>query len=357
MTGRRYCVLAGSGTASLVLILRALARLSPERRTEVVMPAYTAPSLVLALRAAGMAPVLCDISLRTFNQDLERMAAAAGERTLAVMPVHMYGLAEDLAPLENALRTRGVFVIEDAASAMGSACRGRMAGSMGDVSFFSFNRGKNLSTVSGGAVLTDNPDIHEAVVQETGRLDSVKNAKRAHLVMKAFGLSLIWRPALYALLWPIANGYRYGGLHEKISLASYTEFQAGIGCALMARRRVIFGKRRGNGDFLHERLSVIPWVTVPSPGEGSSPAFNQFPVLIEQARRSGILGRLRGAGIEATTLYPRPIHRIYGLAESGGNDPFPCATEMAGKILLLPVHPGVRRKDLEKMASLLGNGS
>jgi dTDP-4-amino-4,6-dideoxygalactose transaminase len=353
MAGRKYCMLTGSGTTALYLILKALARLSPPGRSEVIMPDYTAPSLVLALKAAGTVPALSDVSLETFNQDMRKMGDDMGAGTLAVMPVHMYGLAEDLAPLEEAARRSGTFVIEDAASAMGSAASGRKAGSMGDVSFYSFNRGKNLSTVSGGAVLTDRDDIHEAVAEEAARLDSRGGGASLHLVMKAIGLSLIWRPFLYTLLSPLANGYRYHGLHEKISLTSYTEFQAGIGSALMTRREEIFEKRHRNGLFLHGSLSGLAHLRLPALREDSYPVFNQYPVLVSASRREEILGRLRKVGIEATTLYPWPIHRIYDHGRNSNDGFFPGAEQIAEGILLLPVHPGVRRQDLLRAAGIL----
>lgn len=368
MTGRRHCLLTGSGTAALYIILRALARMSPPGRREVVMPAYTAPSLVLALRAAGTVPVLCDVSLSTFNQALDEMIASIGPRTLAIMPVHMYGLAEDLSGVEQAARRRGAFVIEDAASAMGSSVSGRKAGSMGDVSFFSLNRGKNLSTVAGGAILADSDSLFGAIAEEAQRLCAEERSAgdgeapqrngtgRLHLVMKAVGLSLIWRPSLYSLLWPIAHGYRYRGLHDRMSLTSYTEFQAGIGCSLMARRQEIFEKRHENGMYLHRALSGLSHVRLPLLPDNAFQVFNQFPVLVPDAERRLLLGRLSRAGIEATSLYPLPIHRVHDLGQVAGEDRFPGAGELAKGILLLPVHPGVRKKDLARAAGILKVG-
>ncbi len=356
MTGRRFCILTGSGTTALYLILRALARISPGCREKLVLPAYTAPSLILAVKEAGIIPVLSEVSLETFNQDLREMETSIDTGTLAVMPVHMYGLVEDLSTLEEASRRRGVFVVEDAASAMGGMASGRPAGSMGDVSFFSFNRGKNLSTVAGGAVLTDRDDIAEAVKQEESELTSPDGTKRLHVFLKAVGLSLIWRPSFYSLLWPIACGYRYRTLHEEIELLTYTTFQASIGCSLMEKRESIFSWRHENGLFLREALEGCDHIRLPRHQPGSYNVLNQFPLCTDPLARRDLLNELENAGFEATTLYPLPIHRIYDLGLPDDPDPLPGATKIAKEILLLPVHQGVRRKDLERAVRIVTGG-
>ncbi|MFQ6103593.1 MAG: DegT/DnrJ/EryC1/StrS family aminotransferase [Candidatus Glassbacteria bacterium] len=357
MTGRRYCALTGSGTTALYLILRSLKRLCLKDRCEVLMPAYTAPSLVLAMREAGALPVLTEVSITTFNQDLDAMKAAMCERTLAAMPVHMYGLIEDISNLEESASRAGVFVIEDAASAMGSSVGGRPAGSMGDVSFFSFNRGKNISTVRGGAVLTDREDIFEAVAEEQEKLRSPNGVMKLHTILKAVGLSLVWRPQFYSLLWPIACRYKYRGLHEDIELISYTEFQSGLGCSLMERREEIFSKRHENGTFLYDSLRGYEHVTTPSVAAGSYPVYNQFPILVQSPLREEMIDRLTGVGLGVTTLYPLPIHRIYELGHCESPDPFPGASRLAREILLLPVHPGVSTLDLAQAVKIVTDRS
>jgi dTDP-4-amino-4,6-dideoxygalactose transaminase len=353
MTGRKYCTLTGSGTTALYLILMSLRRLSPDGRSEVLMPAYTAPSLILAMREADTTPSLSEVSTVTFNQDLHKMAVLLDDKTLAVMPVHMYGLVEDLSDLEEQAHQQGVFLMEDAASAMGSRVCGRPAGSMGDVSFFSFNRGKNLSTVTGGAVLTDNRDISEAVEDEENRLRSPDGVMKLHTLLKAVGLSLIWRPAFYSLLWPVARGYRYQGLHEQVDLLNYTPFQASLGCSLMERKEAVFARRHENGMFLHDSLKGCEYLKIPDIAAGSYTVFNQFPVIVPGASREEILRELRSIGFDATTLYPLPVHKVYDLGYVTQPDPFPIASTLAGRIILLPVHPGVGLRDLSKAVRIL----
>jgi len=350
---REYCVLTGSGTTALYLILRALREISGDGRSEVLMPAYTAPSLVLAMREAETEPVLTEVSVETFNQDLDAMTGKMGTGTLAVMPVHMYGLVEDLSGLCEAASSRGVFVVEDAASAQGSSVNGQPAGSMGDVSFFSFNRGKNLSTVAGGAVLTDRRDIAEAVQAEEKKLRSPDGKMKLHMLLKAVGLSLIWRPALYSMLRPIARGYRYAGLHDHIELSSYTEFQASLGCSLIDRGERIFSSRFENGSFLYDSLKGCEHLTLPRLSADAYTVYNQFPVLVNASVREGLLVRLEEAGLEPTTLYPLPIHKIYDLGFPDDPDPFPAASRVASEILLLPVHPGVSRASLARAAGVM----
>ena len=347
-SGRKYCVLTGSGTTALYLILRALRVISGGRRSKVLMPAYTAPSLVLAMREAETDPVLAEISVETFNQDLGDMRGQLSDSVLAVMPVHMYGLVEDLSGLCEAAGSVGAFVVEDAASAQGSSVNGSPAGSMGDVSFYSFNRGKNLSTVSGGAVLTDKKDILEAVQEEEKKLRSPDGVMKLHMLLKAVGLSLIWRPAFYSMLRPVAQGYKYGGLHEHVEFFSYTEFQASLGCSLMDRGSRIFSRRYDNGSFLYDSLKGCEHLALPRLSPDAYTVFNQFPVLVRGLARDSFLRGLADAGFEATTLYPLPIHKVYDLGNGDVPDQFPAASRVASELLLLPVHPGVSRGDLSR---------
>jgi dTDP-4-amino-4,6-dideoxygalactose transaminase len=298
------------------------------------------------------------MSLETFNQDRDAMIDAVDGRTLAVMPVHMFGLPDDLRGLEETAREKGAFVVEDGASAMGSRVGDRQVGSMGDVSFFSFNRGKNLSTVTGGAVLTDRTDIFEAVTEEVDRLESPNGTAgaRIHLLVKALGLSLIWRPAAYTILSPVAGAYRYRGLHDRIELYTYTEYQAGIGCSLIDRADEIFTARHRKGTMLRDMLGECRHLRIPELVSGAHAVYNQFPLIMPGKARRPLLVELLRAGIEATTLYPRPIHRVYDLGLPENPDPCPAATVMADGILLIPVHPGVRYSDVCRVAEIVRDG-
>jgi perosamine synthetase len=353
-TARKHVLLANSGTTAYFLILKALQRLSKKR--EVILPAYTAPSLILPLKKAGLVPRLCDIDLKTFNMDLKALPKIVSDDTLAVTIVHMFGLPQWFeSPKHEKELCKSSFIIEDLASAQGSMLYGRTVGSFGDVSFVSFNRGKNFSTLSGGAIGTDREDIYRLVMEEGKRYlrEPVFMAKLG-IILKAIALSLAVRPWFYTLFRGFIAQFKYQGLHYDFAIHAYTRFQAAMGESAFKRARFIFDRRFENGLYLHRALSGVDGIIIPAIPDGSLPAFNQFPLLVDNpSKRDIILHALIRGGIEATFLYPQPIHEIYDLGYNHKNDPFPNATYLSRRIILIPTHPFVQKRHLRKVVDTI----
>src|SRR5436309_1199496 len=115
--GVRHVFLVSSGTAALTLSLKALRSLSG--RTEVVIPAYTCYSVAAAVEKAGLRPVLCDIDPSTFDFDHALLERTLGANTLCVIAHHLFGVPSDIERIRAVCSARGIFVVEDAAQAMG----------------------------------------------------------------------------------------------------------------------------------------------------------------------------------------------------------------------------------------------
>ena len=153
-----------SGSAALTLSLLSLKANS--ERTEVILPAYTCPSLVASVVKAGLTPVLCDLKPFSFQLDLKELSSKIGPKTLAVMAVHLFGIAENLAEISALTKPQGVYLVEDAAQSFGNRIDGEDSTYMGlggDLSVLSFGRGKPLSLQSGGVVIVNNADLDESV--------------------------------------------------------------------------------------------------------------------------------------------------------------------------------------------------
>jgi dTDP-4-amino-4,6-dideoxygalactose transaminase len=331
--------LCGSGTSALYAALRLLARRGKGRR--VLLPAYTAPSLVLPIRKAGLTPALADVSLDTLNADASQLLDRVDEDTLAVVPVHMYGLATGVTALSSGLAGSGVVVVEDACSAMGTRIAGRHAGTLGQIGFYSFNRGKNLSTLSGGAVSSADPDLARDLQSELDLFPPQGPAERLRGLVLASGLSVAVHPLGYTLLHPVVSQFKYTELHTDFQVRGYAAFQARLGRRLLRRSSLLFQERRDHAAFLRRALEGIAGVRLPVVLDQSIPVLNQFPLLLPDSRTRDIVYRaVLGTGLEATVLYPDPIHRIYkDIWDGTGPDPFPNATAVSQRLLLIPVHP------------------
>ena len=354
--GRKYLLFTNSGTTAYFIILRALREFSD--KTEVILPAYTAPSLVLPVKKAGLTPRLCDMDLKSFNMDLARIKDTAGEKTLAATMIHMFGIPSWFSPsLNREEEVDSDFIIEDLASALGSVLFGRPVGSFGDVGFVSFNRGKNLSTTAGGAVLTDRKDIYEALLKVgKGVLKRPDVKTRANIFLKTGALSLAVRPWFYSLLSGFISQFKYTETHYDFDSYAYTPFQAGLGASLFKDAHGIFECRYRNGIYLHRELSGLGGVLLPDIPKDSKPVFNQFPLLIDDvSKRDDVLKTLVHEGIEATTLYPEPVHRVHKIGYEVAKEPFPNAEYMSKRLLLIPTHPYMEEKDLKKAVDVIKN--
>jgi dTDP-4-amino-4,6-dideoxygalactose transaminase len=158
-----------------------------------VTQANTCVPTVAAIERAGATPVLCDVEPAAGTMDPESLRGALGERTRAVVPVHLYGQCSDTEAILELCSERGIEVVEDCAQAAGAELRGRPAGTIGRLGCFSFYPTKNLGALGdGGMVVTDDADVaatvrllrshgenepgHAAVVGANSRLDELQAA-------------------------------------------------------------------------------------------------------------------------------------------------------------------------------------
>ena len=169
--GVNYVFPVSSGKAALTLILRALKAISKEKK-EVVIPAYTCFSVPSAIVKAGLEPTPCDIDPRTFDFDYGLLKKTVNEKTLCVIPNHIFGIPSDMDAVKKICGNKGVYIVEDAAQAKGGRFKGRKLGTIGDAGFFSFGRGKNITCGSGGVIITNSKAIGAALEEEFSKTTS-----------------------------------------------------------------------------------------------------------------------------------------------------------------------------------------
>ena len=353
-TNKKYCYFTNSGTTAFYIILKALKTIST--KTEVILPAYTAPSLILPIKKAGLKPVLCDISLKTFNMDTQSLEKYINGNTLCVVPVHMFGLPMNMEDVLQIAQQHSLFVVEDAASSLGTTIDNRPTGVFGDIGFYSFNRGKNLSTLSGGCIVTDREDIAAAIKTECALLPELGLVSKLKIAMKLIALALAVRPFFYTIFNDLISKLKYTTLHTDFESFIYTKFQAGVGCALFEQASKILNKRYDHGVFLLDMLAKTKGIRLPVLLPQTVPIFNQFPVLFDDENvKENCFEKINGNGIESTKLYPDPIHRVYDLGYDLGKDPFPNATYFSRHLLLIPTHPMMNVEKLSLIVNIIKN--
>lgn len=343
----KHVQLTGSGTSALFGILGTLSHRSPGK-TEVILPSYTAPSLVLPIRKAGLTPVLAEMSTATLNADSSSLLDRVTGNTLGVMPVHMYGLASDTDILAEELANSEIYTIEDACSSQGTMISGRQSGTWGDIRFYSFNRGKNMATLAGGAFSTEDDELARDIGAALNDYPAPALRKRIQNTAYAWALAAAVRPLGYTALYPLVSKFKYTELHTEFVVKQYSDFQARIGSRILATFDRIADRRCDNARFVRQSLADLESVALPDELQDSVPVYNQCPVLLPNSDiRERIHKQILETGLEVTLLYPNPVHRIYSDIWDGTSaDPFPNATTISERILLIPVHPLIPRPAL-----------
>jgi len=351
-TNKKYCYFTNSGTAAFYIILKALKTIST--KTEVILPAYTAPSLILPIKKAGLKPVLCDISLKTFNLDIKSVSKHINENTLCIVPVHMFGLPMNMGDVSKIAQQYSLYVVEDAASSLGTTIDNRPTGAFGDVGFYSFNRGKNLSTLSGGCIVTDREKMVSALETACGSLPGLGLASKLKIATKLIALSIAVRPFFYTIFYDLISKLKYTTLHTDFDSFAYTKFQAGVGCALFEQASKILNRRYDHGMFLFDMLSQTKGIRLPELIPHTVPVFNQFPVLFDNENVKELcFEKINNTGIESTKLYPDPIHRVYDMGYNLDKDPFPNATYFSRRLLLIPTHSMMNIEKLSLIVNII----
>jgi dTDP-4-amino-4,6-dideoxygalactose transaminase len=232
--GVDHCVGVGNGTDALAIALRALG-VGPG--DEVVVPSITFFATVEPVVTIGATPVFCDVDERTWCMTAATAKPAITDRTKALLPVHLFGNPAPLTDLVDLAQPRGIKVLEDAAQAHGARLDGRLAGSLGDASTFSFFPSKNLGAFGdGGAVLTDDPAVEAAARRlrfhgsedKRHHTESGYNSRLDEIQAASLRVLLPHLPEWTNARREAAESYRRAGLDEIVRIQA--EAPAGESC-------------------------------------------------------------------------------------------------------------------------------
>lgn len=350
LIGAKYSFLTNSGVSSFFLVLGSLKKLYP-KRFEVILPAYTAPILAVAILKAGLKPILVDITLKDFSFDIELLEKAVSEYTLCIVAVHMFGIPS---PNITFLRDRfkDIFIVEDCAQALGSEINKRPVGIFGDVGFFSFNRGKNLPTYGGGLIITNLEKIAEVIKEKIDSLKENNTFFETLIAFKIFLFSLAVRPIIYGGFFPIFYPFKSNSIPQDFKLKRYSNCQASTGLSLLENLDQLIDARYYNGMFMARSLRGLKKLKIPLIGENIKPAFNRFPIMFEDLKlKEDIKNKLFFEGVETSDLYKKPIHHYFDIGYQ--KEDFPVANCMAEGLLTLPTHSLLDKRSLLKIVDII----
>ncbi len=329
-TGAPYAVSVSNCTAGMHLVYLALG-LGPG--DEVIVPAQTHVATAHAVEAVGATPVFVDADAETGNIDIEAVEAAVTPRTKAIAVVHFLGMPVDMDQINRIARARKLFVVEDAALAVGTRYNGTHAGCLGDVGVFSFYPVKHITTAEGGMVITKHADLAAKV-----------RLKRAFGVDRAHGERDI--PGMYDVV-DFGLNYRMSEIH------------AALGIEQLKKAEGFVAKRRANYNALsralgnHERFSLLR-----STHGGFESSYYCLSVVLDEAaaeKRPAIMAAMKDQGVGTSIYYPKPVPRMTVYRNKYGYEParYTNAARISDRSIALPVGPHLDEADMHVVAKAL----
>jgi dTDP-4-amino-4,6-dideoxygalactose transaminase len=318
--GIEHLALFTNGTLALVTALQAL-RITGE----VITTPYSFVATAHSLLWNGIKPVFVDVERETFNLDPAKIESAITPATTAILPVHVYGRPCNVDAIQRIADNYSLRVIYDAAHAFGVRLRDSSVLRHGDLSVLSFHGTKVFTTGEGGAIVC--PDA-----KTKQRIDHLKN----------FGF--------VDEVTVVASGIN-GKMNEMSAALGLLQLQHVSG-ALARRREIDAAYRRG--------LAGVAGIRIPQPGADEASNYAYFPILVEEGyplSRDTLYGALKKHDIHPRRYFYPLISEfpMYRGLPSARPDNLPVATELAAKVLCLPIYPALRDADVERIVALVKN--
>ncbi len=311
-----FAIGVGSGTAALELALRAF-DIGPG--DEVITAANTFIATALAISSVGATPVLVDVDAQNYLINVNEIEKAVTKKTKAIIPVHLYGQPVDMDLVLEVASAHNLIVIEDACQAHGAKFNGKRVGGLGHAAAFSFYPAKNLGAYGdAGMVVTNNPKAADMVRV----FRDVGQSKKYHHPIKGYNHRLDNLQA--AIL--------------EVKLDKLDEWNAS----------------RRQAAVLYNQLLDGSQVEIPIEAPGREHVYHLY--VIQTNHRDELQALLKESGVSTGIHYPIPIHLQPAYDELGfGQGDFPITEKISGRILSLPMYPGIPKESILHTAETIIN--
>ena len=288
---------------------------------EVITTPFTFVSTTHAIVRNGLKPVFCDIDPENYTIDVSKIESLITDKTVAIVPVHVYGHICDVQAIEEIAKKHDLKVIYDAAHAFGVKYKGVGIGNFGDASMFSFHATKVFNTIEGGAIA-----FHDKKYCE--KLHELKNF----------------------------------GIHEQDDVlgiggnAKLDEFRAAMGICNLRRIGECIASRKAVYKHYRSRLSGVEGVKLSSPQKDVEPNYAYFPVYFDKQKfgksRDDVFEQLMAEDIFARKYFYPAINE---LSCYKGQYPLntPVAHDVSTGILTLPIYEGLELKDVDRICDII----
>lgn len=322
--GVDHALAVNSCTAGLHLALEAIGIQAGDK---VITSPYTFTATAEVIRYLGADPVFVDIDPQTFNIDPYQLAATLDivDGIKAIIPVHFAGQACDMDPILESAAQFSVKVVEDAAHALPTFYKGRMIGSFGDITAYSFYVTKTLATGEGGMITTANPEYAERM-----------SILRLHGMSRdVFDRNSSWHYDV------VAPGFKY----------NMTDMAAALGIHQLQKAESFQQRRAEIANLYSSNLNDLP-LTIPYQADYSSHAWHLYVIQLDLATidRNTFIERMAAAGI-GTSVHFIPLHLQTYWRDSYDlkAEDFPVALDVYNRAVSLPIYPCMSDDDVHRV--------
>ncbi len=289
---------------------------------EVITTPFTFASTTHAIVRSGLRPVMCDVNEVDYTMDADKIEALITDKTVAILPVHVYGNLCDVEKIQGIAEGHGLKVIYDAAHAFAVRYKGQSSASFGDASMFSFHATKVFHSIEGGAVFFRDGAL-------SGRLDDWKN----------FG---IHGPEEVV----------FAGGNAKMS-----EFQAAMGLCNLRHLDGEIARRAQAVEHYRKRLAGVPGLRLNAMQEEVEPNHAYFPVVFDGYKysRDEVFERLQAEGVIARKYF-FPLtnsFECYRGESFFGTEKTPVAKYISERVLTLPLYADLSEQDVERICAVI----
>lgn len=323
-TGANFVIPCANGTDALQI---AMMSLGFKPGDEVILPVHTYVATAEVIALLGLTPVFIDVNEDTFNIDINQIERKISNKTVAIVPVHLYGQCADMEPILAIAKKYNLSVIEDAAQALGAAYtfsdgRSKKAGTMGTIGTTSFFPSKNLGCFGDGGALFTND---EALAQKIKMISNHGQKVKYH--------------------------------HDVIGVNSRLDtLQAAVLNVKLKYLEEYCESRKAVADYYDRFLKEIAQIKIPFRASYSNHVFNQYTLQIKNGKRDTFRKHLSDADIPTMIYYPVPLHFQKAFVRSEYNQgSFPITEKLSSSVISLPIHTEMTSEHLEFICHRITN--
>ena len=300
-------------------ILGGSAGASDGKPREIITTPFSFASTTHAIVRQGFRPVFCDIREDDCTIDADRIEELITDRTAAILPVHVYGNICDVNRIEEIAKRHGLAVIYDAAHTFGETYDGKGIGTFGDASMFSFHATKVFHTIEGGCV-----------TYADGKYDDILYQ------LKNFGIM-------------DQENVEYVGGNAKLD-----EFRCAMGLCVLRHLPELIEQRRKIDAQYRDILSGREGIRFLKRDEKAQYNYAYMPVVFDGPfDRDAVFQALKAEGINARKYFYPCINAYACYREEYDAQKTPAAADISGKILTLPIYPGLAENEVERICGIL----